>query len=347
MTVSAQRILVVLHGAIGDVVRALPLINRLRTGYPAAGIVWAVEPTAAPLLEHHPAIDEIIIFERQRGARAFVEFVRRVHAVGADLTLDLQRHLKSGVVSWASGAPVRLGFHRRNCKEGNWLFNNRHLPAVEHFSSKLRQYQAFADVLGLPATPIRFGLSATEAERERVAGMLPGVTAPLAVIFVGSTWPSRFWFAEANAEVARGLAQRGLQPVLVGAPSEGEFAGEVERLSEGAVVNLAGQTQLRDLIALFERCVVALGPDSGPMHLAAAMRCRVVSLWGATSPRRSAPFGSEDLVIEGQAPCVPCYRRRCTIGRLCMQSITPAAVLAKVDEAVARAKVLATESGGS
>jgi ADP-heptose:LPS heptosyltransferase len=66
---------------------------------------------------------------------------------------------------------------------------------------------------------------------------------------------------------------------------------------------------------------VAFGPDSGPMHIAAAVGTPVVSLWGATSPARSAPWGSESGVIAGAAPCSPCYLKRCPIGRLCMQHI--------------------------
>ncbi|MBI1817187.1 MAG: glycosyltransferase family 9 protein [Deltaproteobacteria bacterium] len=335
MKVSADRILFVLHGAIGDVVRALPLLNRVRAAYPQASIAWAVEPIAAPLLEGHPAIDQRIVFDRARGARAFAPFLRQVRAFGADLTLDLQRHLKSGVVSFASRAPVRLGFDRSNSNEANWLFNTHHLPPMEHFSLKWRQYLAFADVLELSATAITFGLAPTDEERAHVDELLDGASGPLAPMFVGSTWPSRFWFAAASAEVVRQVSARGLQPVLVGVASEVAFADEIAGLAGVPVINLAGRTRLRDLVALFARSSVAIGPDSGPMHIAAAMGCPVVSLWGATSPKRSAPYGSEHLIVQGEAKCVPCYRKTCPIGRVCMQSITPAAVLAQIDAGLA------------
>src|SRR6188474_3433120 len=88
------RVLIVLLGAIGDVVRALPLLNRVRHGYPDAHITWAVEPPAAPLVQGHQAINEVIVFDRPAGAPAFLEFLRRVRALRPDLTIDLQRHLK-------------------------------------------------------------------------------------------------------------------------------------------------------------------------------------------------------------------------------------------------------------
>jgi heptosyltransferase-1 len=334
--IAARHILIVLHGAIGDVVRALPLLMRVRAGYPDARISWALEPIAAPLLNGHPALDNRLVFERPRGVRGFIEFLARIRSLGADVTLDLQRHLKSGVVSRTSGAAVRIGFHRRNTKEGNWLFNNRYLPPLDPFGLKLQQYLGFADVLGVPPTAVRFGLAPTDEDRARVQALLGNSTGPLATMFVGSTWPSRFWFAERNAEVVRGLRVRGFEPVLVGSAGEREFAADVARLARVPVLNVAGTTRLRDLIALFERSRIAIGPDSGPMHIAAAMGCRVISLWGATSPARSAPWGSADLVLQGEASCVPCYRRRCPIERLCMQSISPDAVLAKVDSAGVR-----------
>ncbi|MGH7898548.1 MAG: glycosyltransferase family 9 protein, partial [Candidatus Binatia bacterium] len=84
------------------------------------------------------------------------------------------------------------------------------------------------------------------------------------------------------------------------------------------------------------RARVAFGPDSGPMHIAAAMGTPVVSLWGSTSPLRSAPFGSEDLAIVGQVACQSCYLRRCPVGRLCMREISVAQVLKRIETALER-----------
>jgi lipopolysaccharide heptosyltransferase II len=335
--IAARRILIVLHGAIGDVVRALPLLNRLRRACPDARIAWAVEPIAAPLLADHPALDERIVFDRPRGAPAFVEFLGRVRRYRADLTLDLQRHLKSGVVSRVSGAPVRVGFHRRNTNEGNWLFNNRYLPPVPHLSSKLEHYLLFADRLGLPASAVEFRLRAGAAEEAAADSLLAGVGRPFAVLFVGSTWESKTWLPEPTAATAEGLARRGLGVVLVGSPAEAPIAAEVARRARAPLVDLAGKTTLRVLIAVFGRAALALGPDSGPMHVAAAVGTPVVSLFGATSPGRSAPYGFAALVVRGPAPCSPCYLRRCPIGRLCMQRITPAMVLEQAEAALALA----------
>src|SRR4029450_7921982 len=89
------RILIVLPGAIGDVVRALPLLGRLRRARPEAWIGWAVEPPSAPLLAGHPWLNEVVVFERAGGARAFLAFLRRVRAGGWTVALDLGGRLKS------------------------------------------------------------------------------------------------------------------------------------------------------------------------------------------------------------------------------------------------------------
>ena len=328
-----QRILVILLGAIGDVTRALPLLSRLRRAYRQAHIAWAVEPAAAPLLDYHPALDEILLYQRSRGSQTFLPFLRTVRNNHFDLVLDLQRHLKSGLVSLWSRAPVRLGFHRSNTKEGNWLFNTHTIEAVPDFSLKLAQYLKFADALGLPDDGVRFDLRLRPQEEQQVETLLAGTIRPFAAFFLGSRWPSRFWFPQATAEVARVLQQEyGMGIVLVGGPSEVAFAQQVSEAMGTAVTNLTGKTSLRDLIGVFSHARFALGPDSGPMHIAAATDIPVISLWGATSPLRSAPWGSEAFVIRGQAACSPCYVRRCPIGRACMRRITPGQVLEVVQK---------------
>ena len=181
-----RRILVILLGAIGDVTRALPLLSRLRRAYPQAHIAWAVEPAAAALLDYHPALDEILLYQRSRGSRTFLPFLRTVRNHHFDLVLDLQRHLKSGLVSLWSRAPVRLGFHRSNTKEGNWLFNTHTIEAVPDFSLKLAQYLKFADALGLPDDGVRFDLRLRPQEEQKVETLLAGTIRPFAAFFLGS-----------------------------------------------------------------------------------------------------------------------------------------------------------------
>lgn len=331
-----KRILIVLLGAIGDVTRALPLLCRLRRGLPRTELLWAVEPAAAPLLDHHPALTGAIVFDRPGGLPAFVRFLRAVRALRAEWTLDLQRHLKSGLVTLGSGAGRRIGFHRANSREGNFLFQTELLAPMPHFSSKLEQFGQFAAHLGIPETPVEFGLRLLPDEAASVDRLLAGVQEPFAALFVGSTAESRLWFPDRTARVIEALRDRGLSAVLVGGPGEEKYAGPILAETQAPVVSLVGCTKLRHLIGVFTRARVAVGPDCGPMHIAAAVGTPVVSLWGATSAARSAPYGSAELVVEGSAPCSPCYKKRCPIGRVCMDAIAPGTVIAQVERALAR-----------
>jgi ADP-heptose:LPS heptosyltransferase len=336
-----RRVLIILLGAIGDVVRALPLLGRIRRAWPSAHIAWAVEPKSQAVLEGHPWLDEIIVYDRRRAPFSFLPFLVRVRTGHFDLTLDLQRHLKSGVVSMASRARTRLGFDRSNGKEFNHLFSTRRIAPQPPMRLKLMQYQVFGDTLGLAPAPLEFGLKASEAERTRVAAMLEGAPRPLLAVILGSSWPSRIYFPESIAAVIRemAVAREGcpaLFPVLIGSGrDEIALADQVTaNLADVPVLNLAGRTGLRDLVAIFTECAAAFGPDSGPMHIAAAAGCPVVSLWGATAPERSAPWGFADLALSGAIPCHPCYLRDCPIGRECMRRIAPAEVAAALRHAL-------------
>lgn len=330
-----ERLLIVLLGAIGDVVCGLPLLQRVRAGWPSTRIAWAVEPPAAPLLEAHPAVDQVIVFRRRQGAAALAEFLRTVRASRPDLTLDCQRHFKSGLTSWCSGAPRRIGFHWRNSREGNRLFNNESIDPVRDFTPKLTHFLRFADHLAVAPAPISFGLAATAAERARVAPLLGEVGPRFVALYVGSTWASKMWLPRATAELCRALRARGLGVVLLGAPADMPFAIRVLAAGSGDIVNGVGRTSLREVIAVMERATVAVGPDSGLMHIAGALGAPVIALFGATNPARSGPWGWHHLVLRSDVPCAPCYLSRCPIGQLCMERITPAMVMERVERVLA------------
>jgi ADP-heptose:LPS heptosyltransferase len=333
---SPARALIVLLGSIGDVVRALPLLGRMRAAWPTTHLAWAVEPKSEPLLRGHPWIDELIVYERSRAPWSFAPFLLRVRRGRFDLVVDLQRHLKSGVVARVSGARDRLGFAASNVKEFNQWFSTRLIEPQPRMRLKLEQYNAFGDLLGLPPQAIRFGLEPSAAVRQQALEIIGDAPRPLLGVILGSSWPSRIYFADAIAAVIRELAQphsgmAALFPLLLGGADDAEMAADVvQALGGGFALDLAGKTSLEQLPAIFAECTAAFGPDSGPMHIAAAVGCPVVSLWGATAPERSAPWGFAGLAIRGEIPCSPCYLRHCPIARECMRRIPPAAIASAV-----------------
>jgi len=329
------RLLIVLPGALGDVVRALPLLGRIRRGRPDAWLGWAVEPPSAPLLGGHPWLDQVLVFDRRRGARAFLPFLRRVRRDGWEVALDLGRGIKSAVIARASGAPLRIGFARADGREGGWLLANRRIPPQDVARAKLEQFLAFADALDLPPAPIAFGLAPTSDEEREADALLSGLPEPIVAACVGSSCPSRRWFPERTGAVLRDLRMRhGASAVLLGTSADASFALGVRRAADH-VRDLTGRTSLRQLLAILARVRLAFGPDSGALHLAAAVGTPVVSLWGPTSAARSTPFGSETLAIAGSAPCAPCFLTDCPIGRVCMREIAVETVLERTTRVLA------------
>ncbi len=333
--VHAQRILLVLHGSIGDVTRALPLAGLLRAGYPKAVIAWSVESAAAPLLKGNPALDEVILFDRRHWWRSFGAFLRQIRQRKFDLVLDLQRHLKSGVISRASGAQCRVGFHRADAKECNWLFNNAFIEPCGNGISKLDHYLKFAEFLGIPKVPLQWHFALDDEERQCVDKHLANVDPRFAVLFLGTRWESKNWFADQIAACADLLRrEHRLAVVLLGSANDLPLAEQALALLAPGVVNLAGRTSLREAVGIISKARVAVGPDTGLMHVAAALRVPVISLWGATDPVRTGPHGFENLVIKGAAPCSPCYRKHCSIGRQCMRSIDTDAIAEKLKRVI-------------
>jgi len=335
-----NRVLIILLGAIGDVVRALPLLGRVRRAWPHAHIAWAVEPKSSPIIEGHPWLDELIIYDRRHAPWSFVPFLQSVRRGRFDLVFDLQRHLKSGIIGMVSRAPERIGFAAANTKEFNHRFTTRQIETQPKLRLKLTQYQAFADALGIPPAPIEFGLSLPQDEDLRARAFVAEARRPLVGVILGSSWPSRIYFPESVAAVIRELAQpadgsSALFPVLIGGAEDAAIGDAVVRALDGLeVLNLVGRTRLRDLMGIFSECAVAFGPDCGPMHIAAAVGCPIVSLWGSTAPERSAPWGNAEFALHGEIPCHPCYLRDCPIGRECMRRIAPAQVVAMVRRAL-------------
>ena len=322
-------ILIVLMGSLGDIARALPLAAILKHHRPGARLSWLVDWRWQDLVAVHPGIDQVITFPRERTPAAFSRLASELRASRPDVTLDLQRILKSGFSSLVSGAPRRIGFHRANTKEFNYLFNTEHIARRSPRLPKWRHYLAFAEHLELPVPDaLDFGLDHL-ADPRLLPGPLRGTGAPFVAVVMGSSWPSKQWTEEGYKDLIR-IVERETPCVvaLVGDRSRESFAERVVREAAGPrVVNLTGRTSLTELGATLAAARAAVGPDSGPGHLSAALGTPHVTLFGPTDPERVAPYRAEHLAVRSPVDCKPCWRRRCRrrAGR-CMDAITPAMV---------------------
>lgn len=295
-----DRVCVVMMSAVGDAVHVLTLINAIKRQHPESHITWVLQPGPASLVRGHSAVDDIVIFDRTRGWRAFVDMQRELSRRRFDLLIDLQVYLKAGIVTALSGAPVRLGFDRARARDMNWLFTNRRISAspVKHVQD---QYFEFLSELGIASEPIEWNLGPRSDEKEWQRDWITRVGRPYAAIVVATSKPDKDWIPEKWAAVCDVLESRyELQPVLVGgeSPREREAAQRISAAARNPPVNALG-SGLRNLVSILDASSLVLSPDTGPLHMAVALDRPVISLMGYSDPRRTGPYRQfHDLIID-------------------------------------------------
>lgn len=322
------RVLVVLMGSIGDVTRGLGIVRPLRGAIPEGRLGWLVEPMAEPLVRLVPGIDEVFVFDRPRGIGAIPALRRELRRFEPTVTLDLQRHFKSGCFARMSGAPRRIGFHRRDAKEMNHLFQTETIEFVGDGVSKIEHYARFLQILGV-GTPFN-----TTPLRDAAVSVEVPCTQPYVAVVLGSAWPTKDWPIAGYHRLVGSIVRSGrFGVVLVGDRKRNAIGEQLVAAYPGSpVVNLAGSTTLPDLVGIMRGASAGVGPDSGPGHIAAAVGRRYVGIFGPTSPIRTAPFGSEGLAVQSSVGCAPCYRRRCPgLDTVCMRLVSPEAVWERLE----------------
>lgn len=326
MRIPAERILVVKLGAIGDVVNSLPFVHRLRTGYPSARIEWAIGPGPHALVRGWRHVDAFRVFDAKTPS-SWAGFVRAMRSARFDLCIDLQRILKSGLITRASGARVRLGFDRARTKEASWLFTNARIPPRERPGVTLEQYLEFADWLECPSEPVTWDLP-----DEPFAPPSPGETR--VVVNVGASKPANRWPAEKWARVCALLAREERATIhLTGGKVDREAIDELKRASSVELVDHGGALSLKQSAGLIRSSALFVGGDTGPLHIAAAVGTPCVAIFGAADPSRTGPYGPRTRVVRQLVPCSPCRRRECNVaGHPCMRDLDPVRVVAAARE---------------
>ncbi len=342
-------ILIVKLSALGDVVHALPAIDCLQGASSGASLDWVVERRFADLLEGHPFLRRVIPLDIGRwktrwttgdARREMVDAVRVLRAGGYDAVFDLQGNVKSGVVTRLSGAKLRFGFDRHGVRElPNLLFTNRKVASRSgdvHVTEKILRVVCSPFGRDVPSRweaggLVPSGSSVHEAEA-LLEELLPGA-APRLAIHAGTTWNSKrmdpgFW-AAATRLLAGRFPRIGLF-LSWGNDGERTEAEEIRRLvGSGAAV--LPRTTLPELAALFKVCGHMMGPDTGPLHIAAAAGARTVSVFRGSNGNYAAPRGPGHRFLQAPLPCTACQIRGdkvCERDAECRRSIPPEAAAA-------------------
>jgi lipopolysaccharide heptosyltransferase II len=341
------RILIIRLSAIGDVVRTLPAANALRDRFPGAHIGWVLEEKARDVLACQPEIDEIIVFQRERWRKGILNpltflrtigevcrFAKELRSKHWDIALDFHGILKTGLISYVSGAKDRVGFGRGYCKEWNYLFNNRKVIPRSTRMSRFERNCVLLRFIGVDGDRGDVDLHVSREDVDYVDQFFrdrgPAISTPLVAIHPGTSpkTPYKRWAPANYSELADRLVEELKASILLTwGPGERSMVDEVRgRMRVNAVV--APETHsLKQLAEIFRRCNVYIGSDTGPMHIASLVKTPVVGIYGPTDPIVNAPYeGTPHVIVRKDLPCSPCRNRMCKDVK-CMGAISTQDVL--------------------
>ncbi|UCD84695.1 MAG: glycosyltransferase family 9 protein [Deltaproteobacteria bacterium] len=340
MKIEAQNICLVRVSSIGDVVNTIPFFSRLRKGYPDAHISWVIEPKSYPVLENNPEIDEIIVFPRNNWVKGLRSFIRQLHKRKYDLALDLHRILKSGLITLGTGAKYRVGFDFKRSREFNWLFTNLKIPPGDSQMHVVEQYHEYADFLELPPWYGKWRFYFTEEEKSMAKKNYDQLSGQAVMVNIGASEDAKLWFPDRFAHLIEALeGDLKLSVILVGGKSkrELEMGREIKENCGLEYLDRVGSFNLRELMAVMSGCKLMISSDTGPMHLSSAMGVPTIGLFGAQSPRKTAPYNYQDYVIYKNLSCSPCFKKSCWWRkRRCMREITVDDVLTQVERVMSK-----------
>jgi lipopolysaccharide heptosyltransferase II len=352
------RILLVRLRQIGDVVFTTPAIRGLRERFPNAHVTYVVEPAAAPVVALNPHLNDVIVTPGRRGVAGFrddVALIRRIRAARYDTAIDFHGGPRSSLITWLSGAPVRIGY---DIPGRGWMYTMR-VPRPRHIRPRhavLNQWDLL-NAVGIPTPdaghfPVEMtvDLHVAKAVAERLARAGVGAGDSVIVVHVSAGNPFRRWPIESFVTLVARLALGGpgRRVVVTSGPSEREAATHVIEHAKALLapgeahrVLACGEFSLGEFRALMDLAALYIGGDSGPLHIASTSAIPIVGLYGPTLPARSAPWRSpqwmsEAVEIDG-LPCRPCDQRTCAPGDFrCLTWLQPEQVAGAAERALGR-----------
>ncbi|MDA0738944.1 MAG: putative lipopolysaccharide heptosyltransferase III [Nitrospirae bacterium] len=332
-----ENILVIKLRYIGDVLLTTPLLRILRINLAHARITVLVNSGTETILQNNPCVDHVTVLPRGNVFEQ-MQFLRSIRSCRYDCVIDLSDGDRSAIITAISGAATTIGFNHERRWRGkaySWSIDG------QYGAMHMLDYHAQALIpLGIEPCVCALELNVSDKESQAAEEIL--ATHGLS----DKTWimlhpAARYWFkawpAERFAALGDALVREGFQVALVGSENEQRVADKVMQSAEQNFVSLVGKTNLRDLAALMKQCSLFVGNDAGPMHIAAAVGCPVVALFGPTDPAVWGPGGPASKVIYKGLDCRECFYPGCSRGEMsCMRQIS-------LEEVINAAKVLLSQ----
>jgi lipopolysaccharide heptosyltransferase I len=301
MTEILKNILIIKPSSLGDIVLALPALSALRKSFPDAKISWLIRPEFAPLLENHPHLTDIIIFDRKFLGKAWyhpgafaslVSLIRRLRHSKFDAVIDLQGLFRTASLAWLSGCKKRLGMAK--ARELARIFYTHKAAQDKDCIHLVDYYFKIIRTAGASETKAQFVLPQDPAAADSIGTLLTSHNVKpdnYAVFVPGSARSDKCWPIERFAALADKISsQFHLSIVATGTASETSDVEKLQALTNVSIANFAGLTNLTELIALLRTAKLVVSNDTGPGHIAAALDTPLVLIFGPTNPARVAPY---------------------------------------------------------
>ncbi|MCU0596594.1 MAG: glycosyltransferase family 9 protein [Desulfobacterota bacterium] len=342
MKENAKHTLVIAVAGIGDLILASKAIRALKNRTPETRLNILTSTEAAILARNYPYVDHVWslpIREFRREKSQFFVILRtllQLRKISFDVVVNLYRvvsrqgALRMGLLFRLLKSAEKIGHDSKgfglflDAKAPKETFENRHFTDAMLDLAKLaggapddRGIEVFWD----------------ESVEAKCAALFPKVgqeKQPLRVgINPGADRPEKRWNPENHAVVADRLSElRGTEIFVFGGPGEEHLASRIEKAMKHPSTNLAGKLSLNDLAYVISQLDLFVTNDSGPMHIAAAVKTPVVALFGPEDPVYTRPYTTPDLyrIVQKELSCRPCMNKRCD-QPVCMESIKPEEVL--------------------
>ena len=332
---------------IGDAVMSLPALEALRRRYPSAEIVLVAKPWVSELFRGHPAANRLTVYDAEgehQGAGGFWKLGGSLRAERFDAAILFQNAFHAALMAWLAGIRARIGYARDG--RSMLLTEAIEVPVRASYGHHAYYYLQLLFRAGVvprpePVEPLEeVRLTVEKAEkawaRKHIESL--GLYGPRLLVGLSpgaSYGPAKRWPVEHFADLAdRLIGALGADVLIFGSAAEKPLAEAIAGEMEHTPTIVAGQTTLRQLMALFAQCRLVVTNDSGPMHLAAALGVPVVAIFGSTDDRATGPLGPHARVVRQPAACSPCGLRQCPIDFRCMMGLRVESVHRAALEAV-------------
>jgi len=322
LAIDPYKILVVKPSSLGDIVHSLPFLNAINKRFPTAEVHWVVAKEFEGLLDGHPMIKRLRVINKDAWKKIgsvketlgeLKALFRDLKKENYDLVIDLQGLLRSGIITAATGARIRIGF--KEAREGSRLFYTHKVEGGKDIHA-VDRYLKIADFLGCDMSDVRFPFPSFDSTSSPILD--PSSSEDYALIVPGARWRTKRWPPENFGEIASLLP---LKSIIVGGKADRDIADEIVAFSKGKAISLAGKTTLKELVAVIRGARLVISNDSGPMHIAAALGIPVFAIFGPTDAVRTGPYGKRHRIIRQNISCAPCFKTQCENMR-CMKNLS-------------------------